>query len=157
MANLKQKEINPSSSNTSSKECKNGKEADDDENTISYVFQSCRSISDITSFFDEFEFDEESSIIVCRICVPLGNSLLSRAGLNNHPAVFVYNAENGLDFPVGCNLPSEFRCLKRHLKDHLSSNNHRKAIELTDNKVTEAHQNREREIGMRIGRIAYKL
>ena len=59
--------------------------------------------------------------------------------------------------PVGCNLPNAFRCLRRHLKDHLSSNSHRKATEHTDNKETEAHQNREKEIGMCIKQIAYEL
>lgn len=113
VASLRQKETNPSPSNIFPKDCKNEREADDEENTVSYVFKSCRSISDITSFFDEFEFkfDEILSTVVCRTCVPVGNSLPEKTGLNNHPAIFLYNTENGLDFPVGCNLPNAFRCL----------------------------------------------
>lgn len=135
------------------------KEADDTDADLSYIFQSCRSISDITSFFEEFSFSEKDSTIICRVCVPDGTLLPNQKGLNCHPSIFTYSVENGIDFPVGSNLPPKFRNLKRHLKDHLSSTSHKKSLELIEETAKEKlkYANREIEVGMRIGRIAYKL
>ena len=74
--------------------------------------------------------------------------ILYLTDLNNHPAIFMCNAENGLYFPIVCNLPNAFKCFKRDLKEHLSSNIHKKAAEVKVDNLKEAHHIREREIGM---------
>lgn len=132
----------------------------DYETDLNYIFQSCRSISDITSFFDEFAFYENDGTIICRLCAPDRNgALLPERKGNCHPSVFSYDVENGINFPIGINLPPKFRNLKRHLKDHLLSNLHKKSVDLIEDidKEKNKHATRETDVGLRIGRIAYRL
>ena len=128
---------------------------------INYLFQSCRSIGDITNLFDEFEYSASTCCIVCRICIPDGNPLCERdrSGINSHPAIFVYDEECGTEFSLDCNLPAKFRFLKKHLKEHLLSKVHQSNLDLREGNAIkeEQYQKREREVGLRIGRIAYKL
>lgn len=87
-----------------------------------------------------------------------GALLPERKGINC-PSIFVYDSKNCTDFPIGSNLPPKFRNLKRHLKDHLLSNLHKKSVELVEetDKEKNKYVTRETEVGKRIDRIAYRL
>lgn len=52
--------------NESSETVSTKKEIYDNERDLSYICQSCRSINDITSFFNEFSFNENDGNVICR-------------------------------------------------------------------------------------------
>ena len=66
------------------------------------------------------------------MCSNNGALLSERKGLICHPSIFFYDVENSTNFPINSNLPSKFRNLKRHFKDHLLSNLSKKSVDLIE-------------------------
>ena len=110
------------------------KVADAEKTGLNGLLYTCKSIEDITSKFQEFEYDEEKEGIICCVC-----SLRDPSPLNNNQNIPFSNTgffkfkswEQGSS---GLKQTSEFRHLKHHLKRHLASNSHEESYKYLQTK-----------------------
>ena len=113
------------------------------------IFQSCKSTKDIEYRFSEFHYDKDKGGFVCLICS--GSS-------ESESDVFQYEPSLEQDFSNSVH-SDKFRFLKRYLKRHLLRQCHIEALTDIDAKhdVLLKEDNRNKAVGMRIGRICYYL
>ena len=110
-----------------------------------YIFQTCKSTKDIESKFSEFHYDKDKVGFVCLVCS------------SSETDVFHYEA---LEQDFSNSVQSDkFRFLKRNLKRHLLRQCHIEALAEIDAKhdVLLKEDNRNKAVGLRIGRICYYM
>lgn len=113
---------------------------------VDHIFQTCKSTKDIEYKFSEFQYDKEKGGFVCLVCSSSGSD------------VFQYEPNLEQDFSNSVQ-SDKFRFLKRNLKRHLLRQCHIEALTEIDAKhdVLLKEDNRNKAVGMRIGRICYYL
>ena len=113
-----------------------------------------RSIDEIVETFTEFEYTSGEHI-VCKLCVPSGKKVDTTCD----NGVFKYNSSEGLAFTDESKLPRSFINLKKNLKDHLNNKSHAAKLTAWNDRLEEDKRNfsRNRQIGLRIGRICYAI
>ena len=118
---------------------------------VASLLFACKNIPDVTSKFQEFEYDKEAEAVVCCVC--------SAQQTEKQAGVFKYKVEDDDDSELGSKQSTKFRSLKQHLKRHLISDTHKLSLEILTNKskLQIKEDTRNQAVALRIGRIAYFL
>ena len=117
---------------------------------LNTLFFSCHSVSDITSKCQEFEYSSDLNGFFCSVCTS------QEAGSNT--SVFKYECDLESDFTDQMQ-SKKFGSLNTHLKNHLKTQTHIKAMTEATNIANMEYKEdtRNKAVALKIGRIAYFL
>ena len=109
---------------------------------------SCNSLVDITTRFQEYEYDEKLGGVICCVC----------STENSSNVLFDYSSDLENDFR-GKIKTKKFSNLKQILKKHLQTKSHLKSLEVATSKANIQYKedSRNKIVALRILRIAYFL
>ena len=127
----------------------------DKRSDMSGLLFSCKTVQDVTSKFQEFDYNEDKEAMVCCVCSIGEQKPLNFSGSGMGTGVFKYKTVESLSKTQSL----EFRHLKNHLKAHLSSNLHKESLQVLTNKVNPENKedSRNQAVALRLGRICYFL
>ena len=113
------------------------------------LLMSCKSLGDITSRFQEFEYNENLGGVVCTVCTCDKNPA-------NTNVVFQYPSDLESDF-IDKVMSQKFSNLKRSIKRHFERKTHQNCLALAANKANIQYKEdaRNQAVALRVSRIAY--
>ena len=146
---IQQKEKKPEEK-FETKEVEESNENANDANLVLLQIKSCRTINELCIYAGLTPYRDEKQL-VCDLCDEANESSIRKAGEFHYD----FTAE-GVDF-TDTNLPNKFRDLKKHIVQHIGSNNHKEA----ENKQKEQDKNDKsmeiynQKVGMKLVKMIY--